>query len=184
MADEGVSSGPAGVRGRAPAGIRTWPVRGAQWGWPGIWPQFGFAVPARVRAWAAAEIGAGRLFPWLAVAFGSGIVLYFAADHEPAAWAACAAAAVGAIAAILLRRRPLAFALALGFFGIALGFAVATLKATLIAHPVLRFPAYRADMRLAVRKMPVNAAFLGGAASPAGDREVVGKRQEGREAGD
>ena len=30
---------------------------------------------------------------------------------------------------------------ALGLFGIALGFAVATLKTSLIAHPVLRFPA-------------------------------------------
>jgi competence protein ComEC len=140
VADEGVSSelAPTGVRGRARAGIRTWPAGGAQWGWPGVWPQLGFAIPARVRAWAAAEIGAGRLFPWFAVAFGVGIVLYFAADHEPAAWAACGAAA----AVIFLRRRPLAFVLALGCFGVALGFAVATLKATLIAHPVLRFPAY------------------------------------------
>ena len=144
MADEGTSVGPArtGVRIRARAGIRAWPVAGAQWGWNGVWPEIGFALPARVRLWAAAEIGAGRLFPWFAVAFGSGIVLYFAADHEPAWWAALSAAAVAATAVIFLRRRPLALVLALGFFAVALGFAVATIKATLIAHPVLRFPAY------------------------------------------
>jgi competence protein ComEC len=144
VADEGISSEPAqtGVRSLARAGVRTWPVGGAQWGWNGVWPDIGFAVPARIRAWAAAEIGAGRLFPWFAVAFGSGIVLYFSADHEPAWWAAVLAAAIAAIAVIFLRRRPLAFVLALGFFAISAGFAVATIKATLIAHPILRFPAY------------------------------------------
>jgi competence protein ComEC len=134
------------VRARARAGIRTWPVAGAQWGWNGVWPQVGFAVPARVRAWAAAQIGAGRLFPWFAVAFGSGIVLYLAADHEPAWWAALSAVVIAAIAVIFLRRRPLAFVLALGLFAVALGFAVATIKATLIDHPILRFPAYSASV--------------------------------------
>jgi competence protein ComEC len=99
-------------------------------------------MPARIRAWAAAEIGAGRLFPWFAVAFGGGIVLYFAADHEPAWWAAALSAALAATAVVLLRRRPLAFVLALGLFAVSAGFAVATLKAALIEHPVLRFPAY------------------------------------------
>ena len=154
MADEGTSVGPAqtGVRARARAGVRTWPVGGAQWGWNGVWPDIGFAVPARIRAWAAAEIGAGRLFPWFAVAFGSGIVLYFSADHEPAWWAAVLAAAIAAIAVIFLRRRPLAFVLALGFFAISAGFAVATIKATLIAHPILRFPAYSAGTQVIVPK--------------------------------
>ncbi len=144
MADEGASSEltPTGARARAGAGTRTWPVGSAQWGWPGVWPQLGFSIPARIRVWAAAEIGAGRLFPWFAVAFGGGIVLYFAADHEPAAWAALIAAAVAATAVVFLRHRPLSFVVALGFFAIASGFAVATLKAVLIAHPVLRFPAY------------------------------------------
>jgi competence protein ComEC len=144
VADEGTLSGSAqtGVRAPARAGVSTWPVDGAQWGWNGVWPDIGFAIPTRVRAWAAAEIGAGRLFPWIALAFGSGIVLYFSADHEPAWWAAVLAAAIAAIAVIFLRRRPLAFVLALGLFAISAGFAVATIKATLIAHPILRFPAY------------------------------------------
>jgi competence protein ComEC len=144
VADEGTSSGSmqAGARARARAGTRTWPVAAPRWGWNGAWPQLGFTVPVRLRVWAAAEAGAGRLFPWLAVAFGAGIVLYFAADHEPAWWAALPAAAVAATAAFLLRHRPFAFVLALGFFMIALGFAVATLRAALIEHPVLRVPAY------------------------------------------
>ena len=32
---------------------------------------------------ARAEAGAGRLLPWVPVAFGTGIAFYFAADHEP-----------------------------------------------------------------------------------------------------
>jgi competence protein ComEC len=142
VVDEGISSGTVQAGTRAGARARTWPVGTAPWGWNGPWPQLGFAVPTRLRVWAAAEIGAGRLFPWLAVAFGGGIILYFAADREPAWWAAWPVAAAAAAAAILLRRRPVAFVLALGFFAVALGFGVATLKATLIAHPVLRFPAY------------------------------------------
>jgi hypothetical protein len=135
VADEGISSEPAqtGVRSLARAGVRTWPVGGAQWGWNGVWPDIRFAVPARIR-------------------FGSGIVLYFSADHEPAWWAAVLAAAIAAIAVIFLRRRPLAFVLALGFFAISAGFAVATIKATLIAHPILRFPAYSAGTQVIVPK--------------------------------
>jgi competence protein ComEC len=37
-----------------------------------------------ISAWAAAEVAPGRLLPWLPVAFGFGIVGYFAADREPA----------------------------------------------------------------------------------------------------
>jgi competence protein ComEC len=88
-------------------------------------------------------LGPAGSFPGFAVAFGSCIVLYFAADHEPAWWAALSAVVIAAIAVIFLRRRPLAFVLALGLFAVALGFAVATIKATLIDHPILRFPAYR-----------------------------------------
>ncbi|MGC1354927.1 MAG: DUF4131 domain-containing protein, partial [Xanthobacteraceae bacterium] len=88
------------------------------------------------------EVAAGRLLPWFAVSFGAGIVLYFTAEHEPAAWAASGLAAIGLAAAILLRRRPIGFVLALGFLAVTAGFAVATLKAALIAHPVLRYPAY------------------------------------------
>jgi competence protein ComEC len=50
-------------------------------------------------------------------------------------------AAVLAVAAALLRQRPLGFVIALGAFALAAGFTVATIKTALIAHPVLRYPA-------------------------------------------
>src|SRR5262249_26542375 len=57
-----------------------------------------------LRAWAKAEAGAGRLLPWGPVAFGGGIALYFAADHEPVLSIAVMAAVVLVVAALLLRR--------------------------------------------------------------------------------
>jgi competence protein ComEC len=98
-------------------------------------------VPARVREWAAIEVGAGRLLPWFAVAYGFGIVLYFTAEREPAWWAATILAALCATFAVLLRRQFIPFAIALGALGMAAGFAVATVKTVLIDHPVLRFSA-------------------------------------------
>jgi competence protein ComEC len=81
----------------------------------------------------------GRLLPWFAVAYGAGIVLYFTAEREPALWAATGLTALCALAAVLLRRQIVPYVVALGAFGIALGFAVATFKTSLIDHPVLRF---------------------------------------------
>ena len=45
-------------------------------------------IAQRVREWALVEVGPGRLVPWLAIAFGCGIIVYFTADQEPAVWAA------------------------------------------------------------------------------------------------
>ena len=89
---------PGGARTRGDAG--TWPPRGAvQAG--GIAPS-GFdvwsAFTLKLREWARAEAGAGRLLPWVPVAFGAGIALYFTADHEPVA-------SVTAVAAIESGRR-------------------------------------------------------------------------------
>ncbi len=49
--------------------------------------------------WAIAEVAPGRLLPWLPVAYGFGIVVYFTADREPASWAAAALALAGIVAA-------------------------------------------------------------------------------------
>jgi len=91
--------------------------------------------------WALAEVAPGRLVPWLPVAFGFGIVGYFAADREPAWWATCALALAGIVVAFLARRRSFGFPLALGFAAVAAGFATATLKTVRVAHPVLQIPA-------------------------------------------
>jgi competence protein ComEC len=79
--------------------------------------------------------------PWLPVAFGAGIALYFSAGHEPSVWAALTLALGCMVAAILARKRAVAFPVALAFTAAAAGFATATLRTAAIAHPVLRFPA-------------------------------------------
>jgi competence protein ComEC len=109
----------------------------------------GLSIPAEhlrrlLSQWALAEVAPGRLLPWLAIAFGFGIVAYFTADHEPAAGAAVAAALIAITIAILARRRPFGFPLALALAGIAAGFAIATLQTARIAHPVLGFSTWSA----------------------------------------
>jgi competence protein ComEC len=94
-----------------------------------------------ISEWALAEVAPGRLMPWLAVAYGFGIVVYFTADHEPAWWAASAAALAGVAIAIGARHRPIGFSLALGFAAVAAGFATATWRTAMLAHPILQFPA-------------------------------------------
>jgi competence protein ComEC len=105
-------------------------------------PGFEFAVPARLRDWVAAERGAGRLLPWLAVAYGFGDVLYFTAEREPAWWAVLTLAALGAASAVVARRSSVGFPPALAFAALATGFAAATLHTAWLAHPVLRQPAW------------------------------------------
>jgi competence protein ComEC len=134
-----------GKGGRA----RTWPEMSAAWArrafpWPAL-PWAGL-IGHRLRAWASADVAPGRLIPWLAVAYGFGIVLYFTADREPAWWAGLAAASAGAAIAFLTRARPLAFPVALGITAIASGFATGTLRGVHVAHPVLAYPVSGAEI--------------------------------------
>jgi len=99
-----------------------------------------------LRRWALADVGPGRLMPWLAVAFGFGIILYFTAEQEPAIWAAIALAVIAGIGAVLARRRPIAFPLTLAIAAAAAGFATATVKRAMIAHPVLQAPAWNVEI--------------------------------------
>lgn len=103
----------------------------------GLAERFG-PLRALIGQWALAEVAPGRLVPWLAVAFGFGIVGYFTADREPAVWAALLAAAVTIGIAYAARMRPVGFPVALGVAAILTGFAVATLQTARIAHPVLQ----------------------------------------------
>src|SRR4051812_10909456 len=95
-------------RGRAPGRTQgfagTWPPREAARA-GGIAPSGVDAWSSfigKLRAWLAAEAGAGRLLPWVPVAFGAGIACYFTADHEPVASVATVAAVGFCIAAFLL----------------------------------------------------------------------------------
>ncbi|MDP3318272.1 MAG: hypothetical protein Q8S58_03995, partial [Bosea sp. (in: a-proteobacteria)] len=60
----------------------------------------------RLRRTLALETERRRLFIWLPVPMGLGILLYFAADREPALWAPLVGFAFAAAAAVGLRRRP------------------------------------------------------------------------------
>jgi competence protein ComEC len=103
-------------------------------------PEFG-ATAARIKRqlseWALTEVAPGRLLPWLPVAFGLGVVLYFTADHEPFWWAAVPLAVAAVAVAALARRRASGFPLAVGLAGIGAGFAVATVQTLWLAHPIL-----------------------------------------------
>ncbi len=128
-------------RERAWTWAGTWPVGGTRPA-PGLaGPRAEFFVATKLRQWAAEEVAAAHLLPWLAVAYGLGIVLYFTAEHEPAWWAGTAAAVASAGFAVMLRRNLAAFVVALAVFSIAAGFAVASIKTALISHPVLRYSA-------------------------------------------
>src|SRR5437763_4345737 len=97
-----------------------------------VWP----SVVETLRAWLRAEAGAGRLFPWVPVAFGCGIALYFAADHEPVLWVIAATAGALVLAAVLLRRSRM-FAPPIMIAAVAAGVSLATSKMARLAHTVL-----------------------------------------------
>jgi competence protein ComEC len=107
----------------------------------GLWP----ALAAKLREWVAAEAGAGRMLPWVPVAFGVGIALYFTADHEPVRWVTAMAAALLAMLAFSLRRHR-AFPALVMIAAIAAGFAVATWRTVIVGHGVLTRPLYAVSL--------------------------------------
>jgi competence protein ComEC len=130
--------------GKGQGRTETWPPGGARpraLAGPRALADFADTAAARLHGWALAEAIPGRLLPWLPVAFGLGIAIYFTAEREPLWWAAVALAIACAMVAFLARRRPLAFPIVLAFAVAATGFAVATVKTHIIAHPVLQAPA-------------------------------------------
>jgi competence protein ComEC len=104
------------------------------------------AVAARLRDWAVAEAAPGRFLAWFAAAFGLGIALYFAAEREPALWAAGLAAAGALLGVAATRGRGYSALVALGFAALAAGFFLATLRAHRLAHPILTQPAWGATL--------------------------------------
>jgi competence protein ComEC len=141
VAEQGDTSG----RKRGYAG--TWPPRAAApvGGFAPSAPAFWPPLLETLRAWARAEAGAGRLLPWVPVAFGTGIAFYFAADHEPVLPVAVAVAIVLGVVAVLLRRQKF-FPAAVMVAAVAAGFAVATWKTARVAHGVLARPMFSASL--------------------------------------
>ncbi|MDC7985735.1 ComEC/Rec2 family competence protein, partial [Rhodoplanes sp. TEM] len=152
MAEPGRARGrvgtlPAGPRpGVAAAGGRALPVP-----LPGRLGDLVHAAGARIAGWAAEEVAPGRLFPWLPVGVAAGVILYFAAETEPAPWAAAAAVA-GALGLVIATRRRGAVFAAIGLAAVAAGFCTATLRGRLVDAPVLRQPAFGAKLAGFVEK--------------------------------
>ena len=86
----------------------------------------------------AREAEQRRLFPWLAVAFGAGILVFFtAADGEPTLAAPMIAAGFCLAVTPVLRARPIALALMLALAALFLGFAAGVSRVASVAGPVL-----------------------------------------------
>lgn len=132
---------PSRAPGRTQGFAGTWPPRtavragGFVSAGLGAWPP----LVAKLREWIRAEAGAGRLLPWVPIAFGTGIAFYFAADHEPVLPVA-AITALGLVAAAFLLQK--IFPLAVMIAAVAAGFAIATWKTARVAHGVLARPMY------------------------------------------
>ncbi|MFN3350785.1 ComEC/Rec2 family competence protein [Pseudorhodoplanes sp.] len=138
-------------RGTARAGTSTWPLgargRSAAPPWlDAAAAPFAQGAGARLARWTAHDVAPGRLVPWLPVAFGVGVILYFSADREPHLWAGLAVTAIAAVLCVAARAKPLAFALTLAATMLGLGFTLATWKAARIAHPVLTAPAFNVSL--------------------------------------
>jgi competence protein ComEC len=136
-----------GAPGRTQGYAGTWPPRNATQ--VGGFAPSGFGAWSsfieNLRTWIRAEAGAGRLLPWVPVAFGAGIACYFAADHEPVASVTAVAAIAFSVAAFLLRGQKV-FPVAVLVAAMAAGFAVATWKTARIAHGVLARPVYSVSL--------------------------------------
>jgi competence protein ComEC len=133
-----------GITG-AVAGL--WPPRGAaQAGGfapsgAGLWAP----LVETLRAWARAEAGAGRLLPWVPVAFGAGIAVYFSVDREPVL-PVTAAFAIGVCIAAFLARRSRFFPALVMAAAVASGFATATWRTAYVSHIVLARPLYSVSL--------------------------------------
>jgi competence protein ComEC len=85
----------------------------------------------------ACEVEQRRLFPWTAVCFGLGIVLFFQADGQPTLWAPLGAVALCAVAAVVLRHNLLAFSVMIALVSLFAGFSAGAIRTRSVEAPVL-----------------------------------------------
>jgi competence protein ComEC len=104
---------------------------------------FGLALDWGVLDWRgwwgrclAQEIEQRRLFPWLAVCFGLGILLFFQAE-QPVLWAPLTALTLCGAAAYRLRHNLLALTVCLALAAIFAGFQAGIIRTRSVAAPVL-----------------------------------------------
>ncbi len=131
--------------GRGRARTTTWQPRGAAAGQ--AQPSLGLLserirqILEWLRATIAAEAARIQLLPWIAVSFGTGIVLYFTAEREPLVTVVAPIAGLACVVAFLIRRSRFFPAAALTA-AVCAGFATATVRTTIVAHDVLVRPLY------------------------------------------
>jgi competence protein ComEC len=123
----------------------TWPPRGAVGGIAPSGSDVWSSLVDKVRGWIRAEAGPGRLLPWVPVAFGIGIALYFTADHEPLLPVTAVAAIALCATAFMLRLQRI-FPLVVVIAAMATGFATATWRTARVAHGVLARPMYSVSL--------------------------------------
>lgn len=132
-------------RGTAGGRAQAW-AEGARRGgallWPWRLPRFAGGAATQIRDWFAAEVVPGRLMPWLPVAFGAGVAVYFTAEREPSLIAALLLVAGCIAVMVTARRRAVAFPILMGLTAATAGFATATFKTARVAHPILHYSAY------------------------------------------
>jgi competence protein ComEC len=108
-------------------------------------PRRGPAAPAGfspdLRAWLVhgiiTEVEQRRLFPWIAVSFGLGILLFFQADGRPALWAPLAGCAVFTAAAAAARRHLAPMASMIALAALFAGFTAAVIRHRSVDSPSL-----------------------------------------------
>ena len=106
------------------------------------WARSSLAWPdARLRAAASAafdiEWEQRRLFLWLPVLAGVGVLLFLSADQDPVVWLPCGLVATFAGAAVLARNSRAGFMLAVGLAALVGGFLCAELRSARVGAPVL-----------------------------------------------
>lgn len=106
--------------------------RGARLAFPAAFPDWRSWVEREL----SVEVARRRLFPWIAVSFGLGILLFFEAEG-PSLWAPAISIALCLAAAWLLRRNLIALAVLIGFAALSSGFAAGVLRSRMVAAPVL-----------------------------------------------
>lgn len=92
---------------------------------------------ARLAAALQCEIDERRLDLWVPVAAGAGAILYLGAERESALWFSALLFAAATLLAVVLRRRPLGFAVAIAFAALFGGFLAGGLRTARVAAPVL-----------------------------------------------
>jgi competence protein ComEC len=85
----------------------------------------------------ALEVEQRRLFPWIAVCFGIGILLFFQADGGASLWAPAGALAICAAFGVALRRNMTALMIMFALSALFAGFSAGVIRTRNVAAPVL-----------------------------------------------